>query len=73
MGTITVGERGQVVIPAAARKKLNINTGDRLFVASHPSGEALIVIKLEAMREFIEHLTTSLSLAESADNASNEG
>ena len=31
-GSVTVSERGQVVIPAEARKDFNINTGDKLLV-----------------------------------------
>jgi AbrB family looped-hinge helix DNA binding protein len=56
-GTVTVGERGQVVIPAEARKKLGIHTGDKLFAISNPSGEGLILCKLESMRGFLDHLT----------------
>lgn len=31
-GTVTVGEKGQIVIPARARKLFNIKKGDRLMV-----------------------------------------
>jgi len=31
-GSITVSKRGQVVIPAEARKDFNIKTGDKLLV-----------------------------------------
>ncbi len=31
-GSITVSERGQIVIPADARKDFNIKTGDKLLV-----------------------------------------
>jgi len=65
LGTVTVGERGQVVIPAEARKKLDIHTGDKLFIMSHPSGEGLAMFKVDAMREFLNHLAAGLSIAES--------
>ncbi len=65
VGTVTVGERGQVVIPAEARKKLGINTGDKLFIISHPTKGGLFLLKIDAMREFLRHLTLSLSMAES--------
>ncbi|HUV03713.1 MAG TPA: AbrB/MazE/SpoVT family DNA-binding domain-containing protein [Armatimonadota bacterium] len=64
LGTVTVGERGQVVIPAEARKKLEIHTGDKLFMMSHPSGDGLVVFKIDAMREFLNHLAAGLSIAE---------
>lgn len=31
-GSVTVSERGQIVIPADARKDFNIKTGDKLLV-----------------------------------------
>lgn len=34
MGTAVIGERGQIVIPAEVRKKLNLKTGDKLLVFS---------------------------------------
>ena len=34
LGATTVGERGQIVIPAAARKALDITSGDKLLVFS---------------------------------------
>ena len=77
VGTVTVGERGQIVIPADARKKLGIGTGDRLFVMTHPSGEGLMVYKIDAMREFISHLAMNLNMvdgteANAADDESND-
>ena len=66
VSTVTVGERGQVVIPAEARKKLDIHTGDKLFLLSHPSGDGLMVFKIDAMREFLNHLAAGLTMAEAA-------
>ena len=41
-GTVTLGDRGQIVIPKAAREHLNFKGGDRLIVASNEVGIALI-------------------------------
>ena len=41
-GVVTLGDRGQIVIPKAARDQLGINGGDRLIVASDEVGVALI-------------------------------
>lgn len=35
-GTVTVGERGQIVIPANARRDLNIGPGDKLMIIKRP-------------------------------------
>lgn len=41
-GTVTVGERGQIVIPKAARDRFGLKHGDRLIVASDEVGIALL-------------------------------
>ncbi len=41
-GVVTLGERGQIVIPKDARDHLGFNGGDRLIVASDEVGIALI-------------------------------
>lgn len=66
VGTVTVGERGQVVIPAEVRKKLDIQTGDRLIIMSQPHGKGLVLLKLDAVREFLNRLAEGLNIAESA-------
>lgn len=54
-GVVTVGDKGQIVIPAKARKIFDIKTGDRLFVLGE-EGEGLALISEEkflAMAEMI--------------------
>ena len=41
-GTVTVGERGQIVIPKATRDCFELKAGDRLIVLSDEAGIALI-------------------------------
>ena len=41
-GTVTVNDRGQIVIPKGARDKFGINGGTRLIVAADEIGIALI-------------------------------
>lgn len=45
-GTVTLGERGQVVIPKAAREHLKMQGGDRLIVLSDDMGIALVRAEL---------------------------
>ena len=61
-GTVTVGERGQVVIPAEARKAFGIETGDKLLVfAHHEHGVSLI--KIDAVQRFVDVLRDSIERA----------
>ena len=64
-GTATVGDRGQVVIPADARKKCDIHPGDKVLVMSHPAGHGLIMFKIDAMREMFSALLADLERIES--------
>ena len=41
-GAVTIGERGQIVIPKAARDKFNLKAGDRLIVISDEQGIAVL-------------------------------
>ena len=45
-GTVTIGDRGQIVIPKAARDKFDLKGGDRLIVASDENGIALFPFDL---------------------------
>ena len=45
-GVVTVGDKGQIVIPAQARKIFNINPGDRLVILGD-EGQGLAVLKSE--------------------------
>lgn len=46
-GTVTVGRRGQVALPAQARKQLGLEPGDQLVVLTDPAqGLALISLRL---------------------------
>lgn len=59
-GTAVVGPRGQLVIPAQARKELGIDTGNKFLVFGHFEGEGLMFIKVEAAEEFLSFLASGL-------------
>lgn len=76
-GTATVGDRGQVVIPAEARKRFNINPGDKVLVMGHPSASGVVLCKIDAMREVFSTLLADLEriesqVAESAEDQKDE-
>lgn len=57
-GAVTVGERGQVVIPQAAREAMGIKPGDKMLVMSGPMGnQGLMMLKAEAVSEFMAKFT----------------
>ncbi len=45
-GLVTVGEKGQIVIPAKARKLFDIKQGDRLVVLGD-EGQGIAIVKVE--------------------------
>lgn len=49
-GAITVSERGQIVIPAEARRDFNIQTGEKLLVLGDLS-QGLALMKASTMLE----------------------
>jgi len=63
-GSVTVGERGQIVIPAEARRKFRIETGDKLLVFSHPAGGGLLLAKVDALEGMLHILSQSLKRAQ---------
>ncbi len=63
-GAVTVGERGQVVIPAAARKRFRIESGDKLLIMGDPGKRGLMLCKLDTMREFMNMFQETLARVE---------
>lgn len=63
-GTATVGERGQIVVPADARKKYDINPGDKVLVMGHPSCSGVVLFKIDALREAFSYFLESLDKLE---------
>jgi AbrB family looped-hinge helix DNA binding protein len=63
-GTVTVGERGQIVIPAQARRDFEIETGDKLLIMGRARKPGLMLCKIDALREFVTEYMEGLRLAE---------
>ncbi len=56
-GTATVGTRGQVVIPADARKELNIEEGQRLYVIGSKNNSIIGLIPEDRLQEIIQKMS----------------
>ena len=68
-GSTTVGERGQVVIPAEARRDFQITPTTKLLVFGSPGGEGLILTKAESVTEFLTRAMSMLTHFEEMINA----
>ena len=63
-GAVTVGERGQVVIPAEARKRFQIDPGDKLLIMGDPGKRSLMLCKMDTLREFMTVFQEGLARVE---------
>lgn len=59
-GTVTVGTKGQVVIPVEAREELKLETGDKLYVVGSCKGEFIGFIKEDQLRKLVDHITDNV-------------
>ncbi|HIA91694.1 TPA: AbrB/MazE/SpoVT family DNA-binding domain-containing protein [Candidatus Saccharibacteria bacterium] len=59
-GTVTVGDRGQIVVPADARESLEIKSGDKLLVFIDPNCDGLIVTKPESFERHMQAMSENL-------------
>lgn len=58
-GSTTLGEKGQVVIPAEARQQLVLKKGEKLLVFAMGNG-MLAFAKLTHLAKFEEHMSKQL-------------
>ncbi len=61
-GLVTVGARGQVVIPKAIRKLFKIKAGDKLIVTSgHPDRKMISLVPADDFAQFLSHFEKHIS------------
>lgn len=62
-GMVTVGARGQVVVPNKARSEYKIKAGDRLLVMSGPPGQKkfITLIPMSNMEEMMSNLESHVT------------
>lgn len=61
-GTATVGTKGQVVIPVAAREELAIREGDRMYVIGSVSGEWVGFIKEDKLADIVSSFVDNIEM-----------
>lgn len=55
-GAVTIGERGQIVIPAEARKFHALSPGDKLLVFRHPHIHGMVLARLDDVEALLGEL-----------------
>ena len=64
-GAVTVGERGQLVIPASLRKALSIKSGDQLMVFAKVDRKIINIMPSKDFSQFLERASRVISKLES--------
>jgi AbrB family looped-hinge helix DNA binding protein len=64
-GTVTVSERGQIVIPANARKDFGIRTGDKILLVGDME-QGIGIITMSMMMKLLENVEILKNLVEDA-------
>ena len=64
-GAVTVGERGQLVIPAELRRALRIKPGDQLMVFAKLDKKVINLMPTKDFSEFLEKAAKLISKLES--------
>ena len=68
-GTVKVGEKGQVVIPSAARKEFSIEPGNLLLVVSGPRKRGIVLVKTDAIKDLVGKMTSWLNESDEVRNS----
>jgi AbrB family looped-hinge helix DNA binding protein len=62
-GTLTLNEKGQVVIPVEARNALEIGPGSRLMIMGAPQGHGLMLVRLEDIEAKVKNFAAAVENA----------
>lgn len=60
-GSTSVGSKGQMVIPANARKELGIDAGATLLVFDFFQGRALLLLKVDAVERILSQISKRMT------------
>lgn len=63
-GVATIGERGQIVIPADVRKSLKVKPGDKLIVLFNPDRKLIRLIPEEDLSKLLKQASRFVSQLE---------
>lgn len=60
LGTATLNEKGQLVIPAEARHELDLGPGSKVVIMKGAQHNALIILKTEELESMMADLAEAL-------------
>ncbi|MCL2735992.1 MAG: AbrB/MazE/SpoVT family DNA-binding domain-containing protein [Propionibacteriaceae bacterium] len=63
-GAATVGERGQISLPAEARRELGIEAGDKVMVFANRLNGSMVLVKADVFENFADFFMTKLNKLE---------
>jgi AbrB family looped-hinge helix DNA binding protein len=63
-GTAVLGERGQIVIPAEARRAMNLEPGAKVIVIGGPASEVLMLARADSIAEMMANMIDHMSKLE---------
>lgn len=59
-GSTTVGERGQIVLPANLRKDFHIKKGDKLLVIGNADSYRIVLVNPESMSTYLDQMSQQI-------------
>ncbi|MBF0330965.1 MAG: AbrB/MazE/SpoVT family DNA-binding domain-containing protein [Candidatus Omnitrophica bacterium] len=72
-GSVNVGDRGQIVIPANLRKEFNIKAGEQLMVFADPEKKIISMMHVRDFSELLERAGQVISKLEEQVPSSKKG
>jgi len=60
-GSASVGERGQIVLPAKIRKEFGIAPGDQLLVLGQPEMNHIMIVKANVLNDMLTNMNDMLT------------
>lgn len=71
LGNSSINKKGQIVIPLDARKNLDLNEKDKLLFFSAYDNMGFVVVKEDALADFMSEMNSELTAALKKQDAKN--
>lgn len=70
-GSVTIGERGQVVIPAEAREAHHLKPGNKLLAFKAPMGKGILLATADDFEQHLQRMSEHMNEIRSKIKESN--